>query len=383
MISKIKKEINDKEVLRREIEDLECLASSEFATAEQVEKLNGKIVELQGQLFNGGRLDFSSIAPIVEKYDLSPEMIQHSKFVYLYPGLIVQNEITMIAAKPASGKTLISIALGNMMLKNGIVNRVMYFDADNGLSTLKDRGVGRLKLEHGDSLHIIHESLANLIQMWQLIHKLQTVDLKDMLIVFDSIKNFMRGGDRDKNKDVSRIMQNLKRLRNQGATIIFLHHTNKPQADIAQLRYAGSSAWEEDTSNAFILNKNEYRKCFVLSPIKTRIGDLKEIAFTFDQEKQRLNEVDLFWAKETRVDEEMRKEVIHFLRESETKPIYSDIMRHLREIGYKNNDKINRVIQAGKNVIWKATKVPDQNFKDVYELIEDYSDKSDKSSKET
>ena len=66
----------------------------------------------------------------------------------------------------------------------------------------------------------------------------------------------MFGSDRDKNKDVSKIMELLKDLRNNGATIIFLHHTNKPKQDIDELIYAGSSAWEEDTTNAFILKIN-------------------------------------------------------------------------------------------------------------------------------
>lgn len=74
--------------------------------------------------------------------------------------------------------------------------------------------------------------------------------------MFDSAKNFLKSGaDRDKNKDVSPLMEFFKQFRDLGATIILLHHTNKPNKDLDELTYAGSSAWEEDSSNAFFIEK--------------------------------------------------------------------------------------------------------------------------------
>lgn len=371
-----------KEALNKEKQKLESLSMSQFITPEQIERLDQEIKFIDAQLYLNNRGDYSNIQVLLDKFDLPQERIDHSNYSYLYPSFIVKNEITMIAAKPGSGKTLVSMALSNMLLQKEAVKEVIYFDADNGLSTLKDRGVGRLKIQHGRKLRIVHDVMTSNIQMWQIIHKLQTVNLENILIVFDSIKNFMKGGDRDKNKDVSVIMQNLKQLRNRGATVVFLHHTNKPQADINQLQYAGSSAWEEDTSNAFILKKNEYKKSFILSPIKSRIGDLKELAFTYDSVNCHIVEMDVYLAKETQVDKQIRHEIINFIKQSTEKPIYSDIMKHLREIGYKNNDKINGVIQAGKGVYWDARKIPEQNYKDVYELVTDSTDKSDKGAKD-
>ena len=371
-----------KEALNKEKQKLESLSMSQFITPEQIERLDQEIKFIDAQLYLNNRGDYSNIQVLLDKFDLPQERIDHSNYSYLYPSFIVKNEITMIAAKPGSGKTLVSMALSNMLLQKEAVKEVIYFDADNGLSTLKDRGVGRLKIQHGRKLRIVHDVMTSNIQMWQIIHKLQTVNLENILIVFDSIKNFMKGGDRDKNKDVSVIMQNLKQLRNRGATVVFLHHTNKPQADINQLQYAGSSAWEEDTSNAFILKKNEYKKSFILSPIKSRIGDLKELAFTYDSVNCHIVEMDVYLAKETQVDKQIRHEIINFIKQSTEKPIYSDIRKHLREIGYKNNDKINGVIQAGKGVYWDARKIPEQNYKDVYELVTDSTDKSDKGAKD-
>ena len=45
-------------------------------------------------------------------------------------------------------------------------------------------------------------------------------------------------------------------------------------------------------------------------------------------------------------------------------------MKHMQELGFTNKDKVNAMIQAGKNIYWKTTKIPEKNFKDVYELME-------------
>lgn len=76
------------------------------------------------------------------------------------------------------------------------------------------------------------------------------------------------------------------------------------------------------------------------------------------------------WVKETQLDEVIRDEIIDFIKTSHQKPIYSQIMKHMQELGFTNKDKVNAMIQAGKNKHWKTTKIPEKNFKDVYELME-------------
>jgi replicative DNA helicase len=224
-----------------------------------------------------------------------------------------------------------------------------------------------LKLKHGRKFRYFHESQASKGDMWQIIKKMQKTDLSDTLVVKDSIKNFI-SGDRDKNKDVSKIMDVLKSLRRQGATVLFLHHTNKPQKDLEELTYAGSSAWAEDTSNAFILKRNEHKNTFIFMPIKQRVGELREIAFKYIEESHQLEEVDVASAQETEVDESIRCEIINYLKNSSFQPTYSQIMQQLAEEGYTNKDKVNMVIQRGRKRYWKATKLQENN-KDVYELI--------------
>jgi replicative DNA helicase len=215
--------------------------------------------------------------------------------------------------------------------------------------------------------------------MWQLIKALKSTNLQEVLIVIDSIKNFMGGKDRDKNKDVSEVLQTLKELRAKGATVIFLHHTNKPQKDLQESDYAGSSAFEEDSGNTFLLKHNTYRKTFVLEKRKNRVGQTQDTAFAYHPKSHSLRKVELMWAKELFIDEAIRLEIQDYLKSCKEAPCYSQIFKHVCESGLsRDNNKINKLIQNGKGRYWIARKIREQNNKDVFELIiAETSDKSD------
>ncbi len=301
-----------------------------------------------------------------DSYNLDPNKVKDLKVEYLYHNMIVKNEVTMIAAKPSSGKSLTAIAFTNMALQNNDVDYVFYFDLDNSLTTLKERNIQDLSIKWGKKLQYIHPSFCEKPIIWRMIKELQSRDLTNCLIVFDSAKNFMLNGDRDKNKDVSKVTEIFKALRNKGATVLFLHHTNKPTRDLNELVYAGSSAWEEDSSNAFILNQNEHKKSFIFTPLKNRVGELAGIAFTYNTDHT-LTKIDYLKASETQEIEEINDEIKAFIEEQNQKPNYSKIMQHLQKEGYARN-KANLALQNGKDRYWKEEKLT-QNNRSVYTLI--------------
>jgi replicative DNA helicase len=87
--------------------------------------------------------------------------------------------------------------------------------------------------------------------------------------------------------------------------------------------------------------------------------------------------VDIDYAMETKEELEIRELIINFIRNEEDKPIYSDILKHLTNVGF-NKDKVNRIIQRGKDKHWRASRVLRENNKLVFELI-DSQDNQDKS----
>ncbi|ABB44081.1 DnaB-like protein helicase-like protein [Sulfurimonas denitrificans DSM 1251] len=307
--------------------------------------------------------DDKTFNSIFDKFDIDFEEIENVKFEYLMDNFLVKNEITMISARPGTGKSLLSVAAANMMLGQKNIEQVFYIDGDNSKSTLRDRNIHHLKKQHGNKFRYFVGLSKN--ELWQIINTLKKMDLTNYLVVFDSIKNFI-AGDRDKNKDVSPVMEILRTLRNNGATVLFLHHQNKKQKDF-ESDYAGSSAFEEDTSNAFTLKRNDDKNSLILKPFKARAGDLQEIAFTYNAHNHTLTKLDIAYAKQTKEMDEMINETIEYLKSSRNKPMWSELQKNLTDLGF-DKEKAAKVIKNNEGKLWNFER-GDRNNQKLYFLI--------------
>lgn len=307
--------------------------------------------------------DDKTFNSIFDKFDIDFEEIENVKFEYLMDNFLVKNEVTMISARPGTGKSLISVAAANMMLVQKNIEKVFYIDGDNSKSTLKDRNIHHLKKQHGNNFRYFVGLSKN--ELWQIINTLKKMDLTNYLVVFDSIKNFI-DGDRDKNKDVSPVMEILRTLRNNGATVLFLHHQNKKQKDF-ESDYAGSSAFEEDTSNAFTLKRNDDKNSLILKPFKARAGDLHEIAFSYNAHNHTLSKLELGYAKQTKEMDEMINETIEYLKSSRAKPMWSELQKNLTDLGF-DKEKASKVIKNNEGKLWNFER-GDRNNQKLYFLI--------------
>ena len=354
-----------KDSLTRQIQQLSSKLQHQFDVV-LIDKISELKTELENLKLVKELRSINEMNSLFQKYDLNYSEVENIEFEYLIDNLLVKNEVTMFASRPTGGKSITTFALVNMMLLNSKISKVIYLDGDNGLTTLKERKIHLVKEKHGEKLVYIQGLKTSEFNI--LIKNLLKSNLDDILIVFDSIKNFMFGGDRDKNRDVSKVMEILKTLRNNGSTVVFLHHSNKPSKDIDELMYAGSSAWEEDSTNAFILKNNKDKKAFIFVPIKIRSGDLKESAFTYCEHSHILNYIDLDIAKETNEELEIRNEIIDFISNSKNEPSYSDILNHLINNGYPKM-KSNDVLKNGKDKFWFTRKLKQFN-KTIFSLID-------------
>ncbi|MBE0515469.1 DnaB-like helicase N-terminal domain-containing protein [Sulfurimonas sp.] len=297
--------------------------------------------------------------------NLDFEEIENLKFSYLYDNFIVGNEITMIAAPPSSGKSLTAFALALNSARSGRVKHVVYLDADNSKTTIQKRNIHKIVQENRQ--YITYQITHKRDEIDKTINEAVARDLTGFLFVFDSIKNFFDGLDRDKNRDVSKVMNKLKALRDRGATILFLHHTNKPRKDVEDM-YAGSSAFLEDTSNAFILKLNQNKKTFIFKCIKARTGDIEDQAFTYDSTNHVLSKIEVAEAELTKEDEEMIEETIQYLKSSRNKPMWSELWKNLTDLGY-DKEKASKVIKSNEGKLWNFERGGRNNQK-LYSLIE-------------
>ena len=103
-------------------------------------------------------------------------------------------------------------------------------------------------------------------------------------------------------------MNILKELRNNGASIVFLHHQNKLNKDFNSA-FAGSSAFLEDVASAYELKKNEDQKTYIFTPLKDRNNISNSVAFVYNQDNT-ITQVDLDYALETNDDIEIRELIL-------------------------------------------------------------------------
>lgn len=348
-----------KDSLTRQIQQLSSKLQHQF-DIKIIDKISELKVQLETLNLTKKLRNINEFRDFFDKFDIDFEKINNIKIGYLIDNFLVKNEITMISALPSTGKSLISAAASNMLLIEGKIDFVFYIDGDNSIATIKERNIHHLKNTFSTKFKYFVGLNRN--ELFIIVDKLQKLNLENTLVIFDSIKNFIIG-DRDKNKDVSFGMEILKKIRNNGASVIFLHHVNKN----LETEYAGSSAFLEDTSNAFILRKNLDKNTFILKPFKARTGDLHELAFKY-LDNNTLLKLDLEFAKETNEEVEIRNEIIDFISNSKNEPSYSDILNYLMNSGYPKM-KSNDVIKNGKNKFWDTKKLRQFN-KTIFFLIE-------------
>lgn len=348
------------------------IKEGDFSTISKLKNLHEELENL-GKNKKLNDID-DNFEALIEKLDIDD--LKDIKIEYLFENFIIKNEITMIVSRPGIGKSLVSLALSNILLQENKIKRVIYLDGDNSLITVKSRNIETLKEKHGKKLNYLVGLSNN--KYYEVINSLQKIDLRNILIIFDSIKNFIIG-DRNSHKDVTEMMNILKNLRNNSGTILFLHHQNKLNKEFNSA-FAGSSAFLEDVSLAYELKKNEDNQSYIFLPLKDRNNISAAIAFRYHMDNT-LELIEIEKALQTNEELEIIELICNFINSSPTKPIYSEIMSYMADVGF-NKDKINKIIQDGKGKYWQATRVERENNKLLFDCIgkPDKLDKLDKSS---
>ncbi|CAM2809012.1 AAA family ATPase [Campylobacter hyointestinalis] len=239
--------------------------------------------ELKGA--NAPRRKFDDILSYLSENKLTKEKLEMVKSEWLVENFIYKGSLVMIYASAGSGKSWFALALAKYILeqellrtgeefaKNGIFNskcEVYYLNADNSERTLKNRNIEVLTKYDNFSLTPIKGENKE-----EVINKLAKSNLTNKIIIFDSIRNFM--GDINFNDDsaVTRFMDKLQQMRDNGGTIIFLHHQPKQTDGENNKLYKGATAFADSVDEAYFLNKVEFDDeskflSFCLEPQKRR-----------------------------------------------------------------------------------------------------------------
>ncbi|MCZ6133667.1 AAA family ATPase [Campylobacter ureolyticus] len=198
----------------------------------------------------------------LRKYALTSERIRNHKVSWLIDKFIISQSLGMIYAQAGSGKSYFSIFLALYLLKNNTINEVFYLDADNGLSTVKERNGDKwIDLANGKLVYLSSECIGDFTKNTFTAEFIKSLEnepkdyLKGKLVIFDSATNFI-SGDLSADYKVRPILDNFQTLRDYGANVIFLHHQPKQplNKDENNGLYKGATAFIDCVDYAYQLS---------------------------------------------------------------------------------------------------------------------------------
>ncbi len=212
---------------------------------------------------------------------LTEESLQEAaeKSRWLIDNFLMSGSLNMIYASAGAGKSLLSLELAHFLAKRTDISKVIYLDADNSRAALHRRGLGSImkfhkknnkkkKLEYYDACTEKNYSIS---------HRLKGKDLDGIVLIIDSIRNFINFDMKDDVK-VTRFLNKLQLLRNKGATIIFLHHQPKQYGEENNKMYKGATAFMDSVDEAWYLSKSF-----------TQRGNSKTLNLDLEPQKYRLD----------------------------------------------------------------------------------------------
>lgn len=212
----------------------------------------------------------------------------HEKLEFLIPHFLPKKMITTIYADGGNGKSYLSAAICKKLCKSESVRHIVYVDLDNPISMLVDRGYDTLLLNE-PKIAYIHRCKLN-IKPFELLCALEEQALgnkyEGYVFIFDSLRNFV---DIDNDKSAMALFDVAMNLREAGATIIALHHSNKDGKN-----FKGSSHIRNSTDVMYRLERLEgesQKVCVKLIAQKERAG-IRDMSFGIDVRDLSLNEVD-------------------------------------------------------------------------------------------
>ncbi|MFZ5988079.1 MAG: AAA family ATPase [Bacillota bacterium] len=292
--------------------------------------------------------------------------------------IIPKKAITVLHGKGGVGKTWISLILANCVSKGipfmGLETEkmpVVYVDLENPLPVLVERA-RKTGVEDVIFWHSTNNRRPPKLNKpdWELYKSLY----KNSLIIFDTLRA-LQDIDENNSQDMALIMGRLKELREEGFTIILLHHTPKSDERI----YKGSTAITDLADHTLSLHK-------------VRKGRVEEIADDEDFDccywfgtrpdgKTRYKPFHIFLDLDPEKgfviapdpDEENLREIHDLITELKDSigelPIQSKILDEAKNKLSLNNTKTRNLLKKGEGKYWTSTYFPERKNAKVYEPI--------------
>lgn len=276
---------------------------------------------------------------------------------FLMPGVLAKNMITLVYADGGNGKSWLGFAIANYCANAN--NHVVYLDYDNPLSVLQERGVDKKLVAAHQNLLYIQRSKSEL-SAYDLLHRMSqnatSQRYANHVIIIDSLRNFAEVNNDNK---IMAVMDMLMDLREAGATIVVLHHSNKDGRN-----YQGSNHIRNSVDNMFQLKKLALSNGIgVLLEVKKERCSINDCAFEIDPATFTMHVKDIIEAR-------LSEDDLHFVeavkRTIELTPGLNKTAL-LEAAGTSKDDKTARArLEKYEGIYWQSKK---HNNRIVYQVV--------------
>ncbi len=271
---------------------------------------------------------------------------------FIIDGFIAEKMITLVYADGGNGKSLLTQAMANTFASEG--KQVIYLDFDNPMSVLSERKIDYMVANHHpDLLKYVQRSKCTL-QPEMLLHMLGDdacgSEYENYVFFIDSLRNFMNVKNDAQTLEMLTVLMN---MREAGATIIALHHSNKDGKN-----YEGSNNIRNSVDNIYQLRKvassSTNNTVDVVLHVRKDRANINDIALRIDAKNLTLSFLDITSALMTEEVEEFAHEVKQALQDSEEELNKTEL---LKAVGRKKDDKTaRRWLDQFDGTFWKSKK---------------------------
>ena len=192
---------------------------------------------------------------------------------------IFKDTFTVFHSKPGQGKSSLILSLLKKATNENKIKKFIYFDADNPLSVLKNR-LTKLTETFGEKMIYHTHTMSSVDTLKNEMERLCSYrgQGRDVLIVVDTLGRFV---DVMKDDQVAPFMDLGIRLRDIfGATVIFVHHSNKTEDSNDNVVFRGSTHIHGDSDFMWGLKRDKNK--IHLKNDKGRFDYFEKIEATVD-----------------------------------------------------------------------------------------------------
>jgi hypothetical protein len=170
---------------------------------------------------------------------------------FLYPELIIKNNITTIVAQANTGKSAFTFGLCKELMKDKLKD-IFFLDPDSNVSYVKPI-LEELKDKPFHYYNGIKSNTQDMIKLLETMASLPMGSGKDTMVVCDGLQFFVNGSASE-DKNSKGFLELLKKVRDRfGATIILLHHAKREKDENGNSQYLGSQVLESSTDNMLMM----------------------------------------------------------------------------------------------------------------------------------